>query len=174
MCFLTFNYIPAFTGCLVYDLGTQKSPVFYRVYHGRCHIYTGIIILNKWLFSPTSDEVRALSEEKSNNGFPMGICPHFRLQYWSPYWICTHIYVMTWSFLILRTIPAIHEINALREVLWQPVGKTLLKKHYRYLTSKGQLIGTIHSFFSQTLVHGTIINEIVAYPTSKKGLIEEF
>ena len=24
-------------------------------------------------------------ERKSNNGFPMGICPHFQLQYWSPY-----------------------------------------------------------------------------------------
>ncbi len=26
---------------------------------------------------------------KSNNGFPMGICPYFRLQYRNPYWICT-------------------------------------------------------------------------------------
>ncbi len=26
---------------------------------------------------------------KSNNAFPKGICPHFRLQYWSPYWTCT-------------------------------------------------------------------------------------
>ena len=28
----------------------------------------------------------------------------------------THIYVMTWSYVILKTIPAIHEINALREL----------------------------------------------------------
>ncbi len=33
--------------------------------------------------------------------------------YWSPYWICTQL--------------SIHEINALREVLWQRVGKFLLK-----------------------------------------------
>ncbi len=36
-------------------------------------------------------------------------------------------YVMTWSYLILRSMPAIHEINALREVLGQRMGKFLLK-----------------------------------------------
>ena len=36
-------------------------------------------------------------------------------------------YVMTWSHLILRPIPIIHETNALRGVLWQRVGKFLLK-----------------------------------------------
>ena len=35
----------------------------------------------------------------------------------------THIYVMIWSYPILRAIPAIHERNALREVLPQRVGK---------------------------------------------------
>ena len=34
---------------------------------------------------------------------------------------------MTWSYLILRVIPVIHEINALREVFWEWVGKFLLK-----------------------------------------------
>ncbi len=38
-----------------------------------------------------------------------------------------HIYVMTWSYLIQMAIPAIQETNALREVLWQRVGKFLLK-----------------------------------------------
>ncbi len=49
--------------------------------------------------------------------------------YWSPYWICTQhpTCQWSWSYLILRAIPAIHETNALREVLWQPVGKFLLK-----------------------------------------------
>ncbi len=52
--------------------------------------------------------------------------------YWSPYWICTQHPTCQWSHtskccLILRAIPAIHEINALREVLWQRVGKFLLK-----------------------------------------------
>ncbi len=37
------------------------------------------------------------------------------------------IYVMTWSYLIRRAIPAVNEINALKEVLWQQVGKFLLK-----------------------------------------------
>ena len=45
--------------------------------------------------------------------------------YWSPYWICTQH--PTWSYLILRAIPAIHEINALREIFWQRMGKFLLK-----------------------------------------------
>ncbi len=44
--------------------------------------------------------------------------------YWSPYWINTQHPTCQWS---LRTIPATHEINALREVFWQRVGKFLLK-----------------------------------------------
>ncbi len=36
-------------------------------------------------------------------------------------------YVMTWSYFILRAIPEIHELNALREVFGQRVGKFLLK-----------------------------------------------
>ena len=39
---------------------------------------------------------------------------------WDPQ---THIYVMTWSYLI----QAIHETKALREVLWQRMGKFLFK-----------------------------------------------
>ena len=39
--------------------------------------------------------------------------------YWSPYWICTQHPTCQWS--------AIHETNALREVLWHWVGKFLLK-----------------------------------------------
>ncbi len=35
--------------------------------------------------------------------------------------------VMTWGYLILWAIPVIHEINALREVSGQRVGKFLLK-----------------------------------------------
>ena len=35
---------------------------------------------------------------------------------------------MTWSYLILMAISAIGEINALREVLWQQVGKFLFKR----------------------------------------------
>ncbi len=46
--------------------------------------------------------------------------------YWSPYWICTQHSTCQWSWL-LRAIPAILETNALREVLWQRVGKFLLK-----------------------------------------------
>ena len=34
---------------------------------------------------------------------------------------------IAWSYLILRAIPAINETNAPREVLWQRVGKFLLK-----------------------------------------------
>ncbi len=58
--------------------------------------------------------------------------------YWSPNWICTQRPACQWSrtsicchnmwfYLILRAIPAIHETNALREVLWQRVGKFQLK-----------------------------------------------
>ncbi len=76
---------------------------------------------------------------KGNNGFPVGICPHFRLQYWSLYWICTQH--PTWSYLILRAIPAIHEINALREVLCQRVGKGkfLLKSNLHQLSNLHRL-----------------------------------
>ncbi len=42
-------------------------------------------------------------------------------------------YVMTWSCNILRAIPPIYETNALKEVLWQWMGKFLLEKHYRPL-----------------------------------------
>ncbi len=62
--------------------------------------------------------------------------------YWIPYWIgrqhltcqwsrtsicCHSMWFLVWSYLILRAIWAIHEANALREVLWQRVGKFLLK-----------------------------------------------
>ncbi len=84
------------------------------------------------------------------------ICPHYSppqrvivlfpgyppSPYRSPYWTCNilhvsdHIpqyvaiaccYVMTLGYLMLRAIPGIHETNALREVLWQRVGKFLLE-----------------------------------------------
>ena len=39
----------------------------------------------------------------------------------------TASYMSAITYLILRAIPAIHEINALREVSWQRVGKFLFK-----------------------------------------------
>ncbi len=64
----------------------------------------------EWKYSQTIHII------KSNNRFPMGICSHFWHQYWSPYWICTQhpTYVMKRSYLILRAMTVIHEINALR------------------------------------------------------------
>ncbi len=75
---------------------------------------------------------------------PCWICTQHPTCQWSSTSICCHskwflvtqsylgssnpyIYMITWSYLILRVIPAIHETNALREVLWQRVGKFLLK-----------------------------------------------
>ncbi len=49
--------------------------------------------------------------------------------FWIPYWICTQHPTCQWSStsICYHSIPTIHETNALREVLWQRVGKFLLK-----------------------------------------------
>ncbi len=71
----------------------------------------------------------------------MAACPAPSLKYWSPcsfgkhhfgyqwcsIFVSNYKYVITWSYPILRTIPLIHERNALREVLPQRVGKFPLK-----------------------------------------------
>ncbi len=46
----------------------------------------------------------------------------------------------------LRAIPAIHETNALREVLWQRVGKYLLKSTIALLYKFCKAI-TVYSYF---------------------------
>ncbi len=95
----------------------------------------GLVDHFRYFFS--QPRVEALQPCKEWQGLFLGICPHLRHQYRKPYWIpvYTHsilhvtddLYVMTRSYLILRAVPEIHEINALREVLWQQVGKFLLK-----------------------------------------------
>ncbi len=106
--------------------------------HHKCPM--GWSLLLGW-FSLEPYNIRALKEEGLGFRIQRAIIffpryMHLQLQYQRPYWICTqhptwdpqtHIYAMAWSYLILRVIPAIPEINALREVLWQQVGKFLLK-----------------------------------------------
>ena len=74
--------------------------------------------------------------------------------YWSPYWIYTQHptcqwSLTSWSYLILRAIPAIHEIYALREVFWQRVGKFLFKSIIALCSSTWNILG----HFRATLGH---------------------
>ncbi len=85
------------------------------------------------------------------------------ITYWSPYWICTQHPTCQWS---LTSIPAIHEINALREVSWQRVGKLLFKST---ITLLGIIGHCRHPDNFNRLYKCTPISKCSAFPVERSA-----